>query len=339
MSQVDQTLGMFLNTIPTRVRLDPTATVRELLTDIQARHASMLDHHYVGLPEIHRSVGLPELFDTAITFQSFPARPGGTAAACRIGRFTGGRAQWCGRDSVSAEPGRGAEAGRAQRDRGIRDGGAADHPPIPRREFDTASARRILDRFVELLGWIAANAAGRLGDLTLTERSGPSWPISTAAHAIPDTLDRILAESVAAAPDAIAVRYDTTALTYRQLDERSTRLARVLLRHGARRGKIVAAALPRSLEATVTWWAAAKAGVVILPIDPNLPLERIEFLLSDSGTGLGLTDTSSRKRLPGGIDWLIVDDVQTLRAMDSIPAAPITDAERGVPIGGISPRT
>ncbi|MEV4234805.1 amino acid adenylation domain-containing protein [Nocardia sp. NPDC049737] len=324
---VDQTLGMFLNTIPVRVPLDPTMTVRELLIGIQARHARMLDHHHIGLPEIHRSVGLPELFDTAITFQSFPVDRTALqqlvdSAGLRVDELSGVDATPYPL-SLVVEP-KQSEHGEAQ--------GLRITLRFHDREFDTASARRILDRFVELLCRIAANADMRLGELPLAEEPGPTWPVSGAQVAIPDTLDRILAASAAAEPEAIAVRCATATMTYRQLDERSARLARVLLRHGARAGQVVASVLPRSLAATVTLWAVAKTGAAFLPIDPTLPSERIEFLLSDSKTVLALTDTSAGKHLPDGVDWLILDEEHTRGAVDSVPAVPITDAERGGPI-------
>ncbi|WP_433758965.1 amino acid adenylation domain-containing protein [Nocardia sp. CA-135398] len=324
---VDQTLGMFLNTIPVRVPLAPTMTVRELLTGIQAGHARMLEHHHIGLPEIHRSVGLPELFDTAITFQSFPVDRTAlqqlvASAGLRIDGLSGVDSTPYPL-SLVVEP-KQSEHGEAQGLRII----LRFHDQV----FDTASAGRILDRFVELLCRIAANPDVRLGELSLDEEPGPSWPISGAQATIPDTLDRILAASAAAEPDALAVRCGTAAMTYRQLDERSARLARVLLRHGARRGQTIASVLPRSMAATVALWAVAKSGSAFLPIDPTLPSERIEFLLSDSETVLGLTDTSARKHLPDGVDWLILDEEQTLGAVAAVPATPITDAERGGPI-------
>ncbi|WP_419198059.1 amino acid adenylation domain-containing protein [Nocardia vinacea] len=325
--EVDQTLGMFLTTVPVRVPLEPTMTVRELLTGIQARHARMLEHHHIGLPEIHRSVGLPELFDTAITFQSFPVDRTALqelvdSAGLRVDELSGVDATPY--PLILAVEPKQSEDGEAQ--------GLRIILRFHERAFDTASARRILDRFVELLCRIAANADVRLGELPLDEEPGPLWPDSVAEVAIPDTLDRILTASAAAELDAIAVRCGTAAMTYRQLDERSARLARVLLRHGARRGQVVASVLPRSLAATVALWAVAKTGAAFLPIDPALPSDRIEFLLSDSKTILGLTDTSTRKHLPDGTDWLILDTEQTLGALDSVPAAPITDAERGGPI-------
>ncbi|MGW5918026.1 amino acid adenylation domain-containing protein [Nocardia fluminea] len=325
--RVEETLGMFLTTIPVRVPLEPTMTVRELLTDIQARHARMLDHHHIGLPEIHRSVGLPELFDTAVTFQSFPVDRAALqqlidSAGLRVEELSGVDATPYPL-SLVVEPKQSAH-GEAQ---GLRITlRFHDHA------FDTVAARRILDRFVELLGRIAVDADVRLGELPLDEEPAPSWPVSRAEPAIPDTLDLILAAGAAAEPDAIAVRSGEIAMTYRQLDERSVRLARVLLRRGVRRGQIVASVLPRSPAATLALWAVAKTGAAILPIDPTLPPERIEFLLSDSTTVLGLTDTTTSKHLPDGVDWLILDQERTSRAVDSVPAVPITDAERGGPI-------
>ncbi|MEV0464962.1 amino acid adenylation domain-containing protein [Nocardia tengchongensis] len=324
---VDQTLGMFLNTVPVRVPLDPAMTVRELLIDVQARQAGLLDHHHVGLPEIHRSVGLPELFDTAITYQSFPVDRNTlqqlvAAAGLRVTELSGVDSTPFPL-SLVVEP-RQSEHGAPQ---GLRITlRFHDHA------FDTAAAQRILDRFVELLGSIGAQAETRLGELPLDERPRPWWPDTPEKAAIPHTLDRILAASVAAAPDAVAVRYGADALTYRQLDERSTRLARVLLRHGARRGQVVASVLPRSLAATVTLWAVAKTGAALLPIDPTLPGERIEFLLSDSGTVLGVTDSSAGRRAPDGVRWLVLDEEPTVGALDTVPAVPIIDAERGGPI-------
>ncbi|WP_084531625.1 amino acid adenylation domain-containing protein [Nocardia miyunensis] len=325
--QVDSTLGMFLNTIPVRVRLEPTMPVRELLTGIQDRHARMLDHHHIGLPEIQRSVGLPELFDTAITFQSFPVDRAALqqlvdSAGLRVDDLSGVDATPYPL-SLVVEPTQN-ERGEA---RGLRFTlRFHDH------EFDTASARRILDRLVELLGRIAEDVAVRLGELPLGEQAGPSWPVLEDEPVTAHTLDRILAASAAADPDAVALRYGTTAMTYRELDERSSRLARVLLHHGARRGRIVACVLPRSPAATLSVWAVAKTGAAFLPIDPTLPQERIDFLLSDSSTTLGVTDASARENLPGGVDWLVLDQERPLGDADSIAATPITDAERGGPI-------
>ncbi|WP_084525422.1 amino acid adenylation domain-containing protein [Nocardia vaccinii] len=322
--QVEQTLGMFLNTIPVRVRLEPAMTVRELLTGIQAGQARMLDHHHIGLPEIHRSVGLPELFDTAITFQSFPVD---RTALQRLVDEAGLRVNELG--GVDATPYPLSLVVEPAQDEHGAPRGLRIALRFHDREFDSDSARRILDRTVALLSRIAANAATRLGELTLDEESLPSSPMLVAGPTVPATLDRILAGSATDDPDAVAMRYGTDVWTYRQLDERSTRLARNLLRHGARRGWIVAVVLPRSPAAVLSLWAVAKTGAAFLPIDPTLPAERIEFLLADSAATLGITAEAGRTSLPDSVDWLILDQEQPLGDEAAAPAEPITDAERG----------
>nr|WP_306306812.1 non-ribosomal peptide synthetase [Nocardia brevicatena] len=325
---VDQTLGMFLNTIPVRAQLDPTATIRQLLTRIQAQHARMLDHHHIGLPEIHRSIGVAELFDTAIAFQSFPLDRSALqqlvdSAGLRVEEITGIDATPYPLSLVIAP--KHSEHGETQ--------GLQITLRFLEDEFDTAQARRILDRFVELLCTIADNPDIRPAEISPADTMGASWPAPSDEHGHPKTFADILTAAAAAHPDAIAVKDGETTITYRQLDERSNRLARILLRHTGGPGTVVAVALPRSLKATVTIWAAAKAGLAFVPVDPNLPAERIEFLLSDSNASLGVTDTATLKYLPDDIDrLLILDDRETLRTVDAEPGTPITDTERGGPL-------
>ncbi|MFQ6229764.1 amino acid adenylation domain-containing protein, partial [Nocardia sp. NPDC002869] len=324
---VDQTLGMFLNTIPVRVQLDPAASLRELLTQLQAQHARMLDHHYVGLPDIHRSAGTTELFDTAIAFQSFPVdRPAlqqlVDSAGLRVDEITGVDATPYPLSLVVA-PQQAEHETRQSLHITLRFLDDA---------FDTAQAHSILDRFVELLQRIAHDPATRLGELALRDRQNPVLPAPRTRHLPGSTLGGLLAATVAADPDAIAVTSGPVALTYRQLDARANQLARLLLRRGGRPGTLVAAALPRSLDAIVTVWAATKAGAAFLPMDPNLPADRIEFLLSDSGVTLGVTDAASRPLLPDNVDWLIVDTETAAAGTDPALSAPVTDADRGGPI-------
>src|SRR5690606_2837074 len=69
---VEEMVGLFINTLPVRVRLDPHERVSDLLARVQAEQAALLDHQHVGLAAIHQAVGLPELFDTLAVFESYP---------------------------------------------------------------------------------------------------------------------------------------------------------------------------------------------------------------------------------------------------------------------------
>lgn len=70
---VESMVGLFINTIPVRVRCAAGDTVGELLTGLASRQTTLLDHQHHSLTDIHRAAGLGALFDTLVAFQSYPA--------------------------------------------------------------------------------------------------------------------------------------------------------------------------------------------------------------------------------------------------------------------------
>ncbi|WP_307869808.1 amino acid adenylation domain-containing protein [Nocardia goodfellowii] len=135
-------------------------------------------------------------------------------------------------------------------------------------------------------------------------------------------------------PDAVAVRCDTRTLTYRELDEASSRWARVLLAGGAGPGNFVVVAIARSLESVLALWAVAKTGACFVPLDPADPPARLTAVLTSSPARQGLTVRSVYAELPDvgrtGIDWLVLDDPET--DVEHYSAAPVDDAERPRPL-------
>src|SRR5690606_36697032 len=101
----------------------------------------------------------------------------------------------------------------------------------------------------------------------------------TAAEVEPATLASIFADRAARTPDAEAVRYEGTALTYRELDARANRLARLLIAQGAGPEQVVALCLRRSLDLVVAMYAVIKSGAAYLPLDPEHPVQRLEQIV------------------------------------------------------------
>ncbi|MFE1591216.1 amino acid adenylation domain-containing protein [Nocardia sp. NPDC058705] len=69
---VGDMIGLFVDAVPVRVRIEPTGDVGDLIRAVQAEQASLLDHHHLGLGAIQRVAGLGELFDTMLAFESYP---------------------------------------------------------------------------------------------------------------------------------------------------------------------------------------------------------------------------------------------------------------------------
>ncbi|MFE2960514.1 amino acid adenylation domain-containing protein [Nocardia tengchongensis] len=328
LSGVEEMVGLFINTLPVRVRLDPGERVGDLLARVQDEQTRLLDHQHVGLAAIHRAVGLPELFDTLTVFESYP-----------IDRETLSRAL----DIAGMR---------------ILDVSGTDATPyplnlmvIPQRaadgseslcitvkfmadELPEAAARRLLDRFLLLLNQIAEHPDRRTAQLQHCDplERAQLAPVRGGAPTPLRTLPDILAAGARANPDGIAISAGTVSMTYRDLDAWSNRFARLLLRRGVGRETFVVLALTRSVESVVAVWALAKTGAAFLPLDPNYPVERIEHILTDSRAPIGVTVCSVGETLPGSIDWLLLDDLNTIRRVMTVSDAHITDDERGGPI-------
>ncbi|WP_216903334.1 AMP-binding protein, partial [Nocardia alni] len=151
------------------------------------------------------------------------------------------------------------------------------------------------------------------------------------------TLPQLLSTAVEADPDAVAVAVaDATAtlaeLTYAELDERSTRLARLLIARGIGPEDLVAVAAPRSLEAVIALWAVAKCGAGFVPVNPGDPSARIAHIVIDGGVSLGLTVAAVREGLPSAVDWLAVDTGEFAVELEGFAADPVTYADRLRPL-------
>ncbi|MCZ4590684.1 AMP-binding protein, partial [Rhodococcus opacus] len=146
------------------------------------------------------------------------------------------------------------------------------------------------------------------------------------------TLPELLAASVVADPGAVAVVCEGRSVTYRELDEASNRLARVLLEAGVGAESVVAVAVARSVESVLSVWAVAKTGAAFLPVDPQYPAGRVEHMVVDSGVVVGVTLSQFRDRLPGSVRWVVLDDAVTESRLLSVSAGVVTDVDRGASV-------
>ena len=106
-------------------------------------------------------------------------------------------------------------------------------------------------------------------------------------------LPHLVTDSAARFPERPAVVMDGRALSYAELESRSTRFARSLLAHGVRAGDRVALWLPRSIEGVVTLYGVMKAGAAYVPVDPGAPPARLAYIARDCAVS-GLVTVAER---------------------------------------------
>ncbi|BBY59822.1 non-ribosomal peptide synthetase [Mycolicibacterium sarraceniae] len=145
----------------------------------------------------------------------------------------------------------------------------------------------------------------------------------TAPVAPPVSIADVFATQATRTPDAAAVTFEGQSITYRELDDASSRLARVLAGKGVGPGQRVALLLPRSAQAVVAMVAVVKTGAAYVPIDPSVPVARMEFVLSDAAPVAAITTGALAERLRG--HDLSVTDIETAGDADSAVPGPRPD--------------
>ena len=199
--------------------------------------------------------------------------------------------------------------------------------------FDRATIERLVGWFGRVIEAVAADASVVVGEVSLLDRGERDLVLSewsgTGVGAPVGLVTELLASAVAADPDAVAVLDGAREVSYRELDEWSTRLARVLIEAGVGPERAVGVAMDRCVELVVAWWAVVKAGGVYVPVDRAHPVERIATIVDTAAAVCVLTCGADVVAGAGArpvwrIDGLDVSD----RCAD-----PITDADRLAALG------
>ncbi|MQY10375.1 D-alanine--poly(phosphoribitol) ligase subunit 1 [Streptomyces sp. RB5] len=142
--------------------------------------------------------------------------------------------------------------------------------------------------------------------------TGPSAP--------PTTVPALFGAQAARTPDAPALTHGGVTISYRELDARANRLARLLCARGAGPERLVAVSLPRSADLVVALLAVLKAGAAYLPVDPGYPAERVAFMLRDAGPSLLLTTSDVAVRAAGAPGpTVLLDDPGVVRELARMP--------------------
>ena len=168
--------------------------------------------------------------------------------------------------------------------------------------FDSASIERLDRQYLHLLQAAMHDPDRSIAELELItpEESGRLVAhFAAKSQAFPiGCLHELFEEQVVRAPDATAVTFEGSALSYNELNERANRLGHRLRALGVRDESLVALCLERSVDLVVAILAVLKAGGAYVPLDPAYPAERLAFVLEDTAAPVLLTQEHLLERLP-----------------------------------------
>ncbi|MGO4773901.1 amino acid adenylation domain-containing protein, partial [Flavobacterium sp. W22_SRS_FK3] len=133
------------------------------------------------------------------------------------------------------------------------------------------------------------------------------------------TIVDLFTEQVKQTPNSVAIIFDNQELTYRDLDQKSNQLASFLVNKGVEIEDLIGICINRSLEMIIGILGILKSGAAYVPIDPEYPADRIEYMLEDSGIKFLLSDSNSLVVLPKktNLDIVLLDKDWDLIAQGS----------------------
>lgn len=301
--------GLFINTLPIRIKIQEKLTVSELLQQIRDQHKMQARFVYTPLQQLNKITALPAGTPLITTlFDYKPQSPNAELKACAPSwanrklsfSFTthyslsleiyGEGSQLFGRLSYSTE------------------------------FFDSASIKQLIGHYQMLLQGIISDIHHPVVSLPMLTQAEwqqqiIEWNNTTADYPRDKTIAQLFEAQVAKTPNLIAVTFADQHLTYCELNEKANQLAHYLRKQGVKSDTLVAICLERSLEMIVGIIGILKAGGAYVPIDPHYPDLRIQYMLEDSNADLLLTEQTFKSRLQAlrpGINTICLDASQLI---------------------------
>ncbi|CAL2107142.1 hypothetical protein T190115A13A_330001 [Tenacibaculum sp. 190524A02b] len=319
-SDLEGMIGFFVNTLALRSDLSGNPNFRDLLNQVKQTTLEGYDHQLVPFERIvdrvvtTRDMSMTPLFQVMFTLQNTPTISEGNDEL-NLGRlnispyeFDGVTSKFDLTMSVSEN-----------------DSNFSLHIDYCTAIFNQATMNRMLVHYKELLSSIIEDITQPINELTILKNEEKKQLLETfnnteVTYPLDETILDLFSNQVKHSPNAIAVVYKGKELTYRNLDEKSNQLANYLRDQKVKVDTLVGICLERSLEMIVSILGVLKSGGAYVPIDPNYPKDRIDYMIEDTGIDLVLSSTISQEVLVNtpevnvvliDRDWEIISDFST----------------------------
>ncbi|HEY4045359.1 MAG TPA: amino acid adenylation domain-containing protein, partial [Acidobacteriaceae bacterium] len=179
---------------------------------------------------------------------------------------------------------------------------------------------RSFERLLERIAAVPDRPVASIELVSASERHQVLHEWNETGHPIPnETLPELFEQQVLRTPDAVALVYEESELSYGELNRRANQLAHLLRERGVGPEVIVALYLERSLEMVVALLAVLKAGGAYLPLDTSYPEERLRFMVEDADPVCMVTTGDAAEALAGAVPLLALDGARTQQELSAQP--------------------
>lgn len=286
---IENMVGLFINTLPLRLRVDKQAPFIDWLQAQQDAQAELKFYEYSSLVDVQKASDLPAkqaMFESILVFENYPIDETleETQASLRIGNVDAFQ-QTNFPLTLIIIPGRELLL-RFSYDSHL---------------FEPVVIERMLGHIQQMLAAIHQNPTiliNQLPLLTEAERGRVVDLWNDKARPFPDqaTLMELFEQQVQARPNQIACEFGDQRISYERLNSKANQLARVLISQGVKPNNPVALCFDRSLAMVEGMLAILKAGGTYVPIDPSYPQDRVQHMMDDTRAPLLLTSRHYSER-------------------------------------------
>ncbi|KFA88774.1 peptide synthetase [Archangium violaceum Cb vi76] len=319
---IEKAVGLFIHSLPVRVRLRSGEELVPWLRELQARLVELAQRDNVSLARLQGWSEVPRgtpLFESLLVFENYPIDAAALergVAGLSLGDFRPFERTHYPLTAV-ATPGRELHLKLLYRSERV--------------SADTAA--RLLAHWWSLLEEMVSAPERRLGDVPLLStaerrRVLVEWNATRTSFPREATIHSLFEAQVARTPDSVAVSFGEVSLTYAELERRANRLAHRLLSWGVSRGSAVGLCVERSADLIVGVLGILKAGAAYVPLDPAYPSERLAWMIQDAHVPVLLTQQRLRDSLsPGAARVLALDGAGELEGLPDTAPAPSASAD------------
>ncbi|HEX3146286.1 MAG TPA: amino acid adenylation domain-containing protein, partial [Pyrinomonadaceae bacterium] len=178
--------------------------------------------------------------------------------------------------------------------------------------FERDTIARMMTHFQNVLAGMTVHPEQKISDVPLLSEGERrqllvEWNDTKTEYPSTQSIQELFEEQASSTPEAPALIWDDGELAYRDLNARANQLARYLRDRGVKADTRVAVCMHRSPDLIVAVLAILKAGGAYVPLDPAYPQNRLEFMMTDSGAPLMLTQTAIAAQLPANDSVICID--------------------------------
>ncbi len=297
---VEQRVGMYINTLAFKAAFGQGQEIGSWLQSLQADQVSSRQYQYSALVDVQGWTGIKgDLFDSLLVFENYP-----------VSKLISSKSWSLQVENVGVKE-------QTNYPMSIIVGGTEElsikfnyNTELIEQEY----VKAIRDQFEYVLQQVTDGQADTINDIRVLtapqeEQLLIAFNKTTSEYPHDRSLASLFEEQAAVQHEATAIIFENIRLSYKELNERSNQLAHYLQKQGVKAGTLVPILMERSLEMIIGIIGILKAGGAYVPIDPDYPLERISYMLEDTGGKVVVSASRLKGLLPetAGLNVILLD--------------------------------